>query len=173
MSGPLTLAHVLEFMLDTPMFGDLDEHELSQLVHLMQIVHLREDSVLFREGDPGDAWYVVYDGVLDVQKGGRTLVVLGARSCVGEMAVLDGEPRSATVRAEGEATVLKFTREAFETLRAQGELVVYKLAYHMACTLAARQRETTARLSQWVAQDPAGPAVEHVGSIVEVAAPAE
>lgn len=172
MSGPLNLAQVLSFLLDTPMFGDLDEHELSQIVHEMLIVHLREDQVLFREGDPGDAWYVVYEGSLDVQKDGRTLVVLGPRACVGEMAVLDGSARSATVRAEGEATVFKFTRTSFERMRQENELAVYKLAYHMARTLAARQRQTTEHLSARLAEGPAV-AAEHILPIVEVTSPAE
>lgn len=172
MSGPLNLAQVLSFLLDTPMFGDLDEHELSQIVHQMQIVHLREGQTLFQEGDPGDAWYVVYEGALDVQKGGRTLVALGPRACVGEMAVLDGSARSATIRAEGEATVFKFTRDAFEAMRQANELAVYKLAYHMARTLAARQRDTTQRLSRRIETGEAIP-TEAIRPIVEVSSPAE
>lgn len=173
MSGPLNLEQILRFLLDTPMFGDLDSSELSRVVHLMQITHLRADQVLFREGAPGDAWYVVYDGTLAVRKDGRTLAALSARSCVGEMAVLDGSPRSATVSAHGDATVFRFSRDAFEALRLADDLVAYKLVYHMARTLAVRQRETTERLGAWLRQHPEEAASAAVALLVERATTAE
>ena len=58
MSGPLTLEQIITFLLETPMFGDLDPVELSTIVSVMQLKHLREGTLVFREGDPGDAFAV-------------------------------------------------------------------------------------------------------------------
>ena len=59
---------ILRFLQDAPMFGDLDEDELEHLVQITQIQRLAVGDWVFREGDPGDAWYVVYDGEVEVVK---------------------------------------------------------------------------------------------------------
>jgi CRP-like cAMP-binding protein len=171
MAAPLTLGYIVSFLLDTPMFGDLDESELSQIVHIMQLQHLRPGQVLFREGSPGEAWYVLYEGNVDVLLGAdgdeRVIASLGARSCFGEMAVLDGSPRSATVRAADEATVFRFPRTAFHDLLRQGNLAAYKLVFEMAKVLAARQRATTRTLSSVIGHAEAAPVQHRIAPIVE------
>ncbi|MGC6491573.1 MAG: cyclic nucleotide-binding domain-containing protein [Myxococcota bacterium] len=150
MSGPLTLEQIITFLLETPMFGDLDPVELSTIVSVMQLKHLREGSLVFREGDPGDAWYVLYKGTAEVLKQDgsetRTITTLGARSCFGEMAILDGSPRSATVRALTDCMTFRFPRDGFMSLLESDTLAAYKLVYQMALVLVARQRQTTTRL---------------------------
>lgn len=166
MSGPLNLAQVVSFLMDAPMFRDLDEAELSVLVHRMQIVHLRPGQVLFRAGDLGDAWYVVYRGQLRVDADGRILARVGPPSCVGEMAVLDGSPRSATVSASEDSTVFRFSRDAFEELREAEAPAAHKLVYQMALTLASRQRATTQKLVAWWSGAEAGRSSGDEGSLV-------
>lgn len=150
MPGPLNLEQILTFLLDTPMFGGLDPSELSQIVHIMQVQHLRTGQVLFAEGTPGDAWYVLYDGEVEVQKdpgdGERVIATLGPRACFGEMAILDGSPRSATVVAARTCTVFRFPRADFLGLLEADNLAAYKLVYQMALVLVARQRQTTSEL---------------------------
>jgi CRP-like cAMP-binding protein len=152
MAGPLNLEQLLSFLIDTPMFGDLDTVELSQIVHIMQLKHLRPGQTLFAEGQPGDAWYVVFEGEVDVSRetatGPEVIDHLTPRSCFGEMAILDGSPRSASVAATGDATVLRFPREAFRRLLDEGNLAAYKLVLQMALVLVSRQRETTRRLAE-------------------------
>lgn len=150
MHGGLSLEQIINFLLDAPMFGDLDATELSQVVHIMQVKTLRDGQPVFREGDPGDAWYVLYDGQVEVIKEAegtqRPVTTLGKRSCFGEMAILDGSPRSATVRCQGDVTAFRFPRVEFNDLIAQGNLAAYKLVYQIALVLVARQRRTTQRL---------------------------
>lgn len=151
MANPsITLEEIITFLLEAPMFGDLDASELSQIVHIMQVLRLREGQVVFTEGDVGDAWYVLFDGEVEVVKEGGddqgVLLTLGARTCFGEMAILDGSPRSASVRAKSDATVFKFPRADFALLLAEENLAAYKLVHQMALVLVARQRDTTTRL---------------------------
>lgn len=148
MSGPLNLEQIISFLLDAPMFGDLDASELSEIVHILQVRHLREGQYLFQVGDDGDAWYVSYGGEVDVlvpaaDGSVQRLDRLGAPACFGEMAVLDGSRRSASVRAATDATVLRFPRDAFAQLLKEGNLAAYKLVLQMAVQLAARHRQTT------------------------------
>jgi CRP-like cAMP-binding protein len=146
MRTELTLEQIITFLLDAPMFGDLDSAELSRIVHIMQVKPLRADQMVFQEGDAGDAWYVVYDGELEVMKGRRVIATLGRGACFGEMAILDGSPRSASVRAVTDGTAFRFPRTAFGELLRDGNLAAYKLVHQIALVLAARQRATTSRL---------------------------
>lgn len=151
MAGSLTLEQLISFLMGTPMFGDLDAAELSEIVHIMQLKYLREGQVVFREGTAGDAWYVVYQGEVSAVSEGpdgseRVIAVFGPQSCFGEMAILDGSPRSATVVATQASTVFRFPRADFDQLLKADNLAAYKLVYHLAKVLVARQRQTTARL---------------------------
>lgn len=152
----ITLEQIINFLLEAPMFGDLDAAQLSEIVHIMQVQCVRDGHVVFREGDPGDAWYVIYDGTLEVHKSedflpDRKVATLGPRACFGEMAILDHSPRSASVVARGDATVFRFPRKEFEHLLQQDNLAAYKLIYEMAKVLSARSRKVAQQLSEALA----------------------
>jgi CRP/FNR family cyclic AMP-dependent transcriptional regulator len=156
MATSITLEQIINFLLEAPMFGDLDATQLSQIVHIMQVQRVRDGQVVFREGDAGDAWYVIYDGVLDVYKSeeflpDRRIATLGNRACFGEMAILDHSPRSASVVARGDATVFRFPRKEFEHLLHEDNLAAYKLIYEMAKVLTVRARNTAQQLSEALA----------------------
>jgi CRP-like cAMP-binding protein len=173
MAGSLTLEHIITFLLGAPMFGDLDAIELSQIVHIMQIQHVRPGQLIFREGQPGDAWYVVYSGELEVFAGAvkgaedRILASLGPSACFGEMAILDGSPRSASVRARAASTVFRFPHDDFQTLLRLDNLAAYKLVYHMAKVLVSRQRNTTAQLAALLKENQDRLVQEGLSPIVE------
>jgi CRP/FNR family cyclic AMP-dependent transcriptional regulator len=122
----------------------------------MQVQRVRDGQAIFREGDPGDAWYVIFEGQADVFKQDdflprRRIATLSSRACFGEMAILDHSPRSASVVAAGPCTVFRFPRPDFEQLLAHGNLAAYKLIYEMAKVLCARARDTSAQLSEALA----------------------
>lgn len=150
MTVPLNLEQILGFLLDTPMFSNLGERELSEVVHIMQVQRLRSGQLLFREGDVGDAWYVLYDGEVEIlvqgEQGPQVFTRLAAPAHFGEMAVLDGHLRSASARAATEVSVLRFPRDAFQLLLKQDNLAAYKLVAQMAQGLASRHREMTRRV---------------------------
>src|SRR5262245_47231193 len=82
---------------------------------------LAAGSTLFAEGDPGDALYVVAEGRLTAHvrspQGGTVGVgTFGPAQCVGEMALLTGRPRTASVTADVDSTLVRLPREAFEQL---------------------------------------------------------
>jgi CRP/FNR family cyclic AMP-dependent transcriptional regulator len=173
----LTLGEIIGFLLETAMFGDLSAHELSEVVHVMGVQRLREHQVVFREGDAGDGWYVVFAGEVEVVKSGglgdAVIATLGPRSCFGEMAILDGSPRSATVRATAPSTVLKIPRAAFVELLDAGNLAAFKLIHQMAVVLVARQRSTTARLAELLDVDSDTAVRERLGPIIAGSSVAE
>ena len=168
---------MVDFLMDAPMFGDLDTDELSRIAEIMQIQRLEPGEMVFREGDPGDAWYVVYEGEVEVLKGGadgdRAIALLGRRACFGEMAILDGSPRSASVRATAPLTVLRFPRSGFTSLLHAGTLAAYKLVHQIALVLVSRQRRTTSRLVEVLDAPEPGRLRDALTPIVEQSSVAE
>ena len=151
MDQPISLETVIGFLVATPLFDGLDAAERAEVVRIMEVKRLQNDEEIFHEGDPGDAWYVVFEGSVRVLKdladGPSEIAILGPGTCFGEMAILDGMARSATVRAAGPLTMFKFRRVRFEELLDQGSLGAYKLVAAMARTLSQRQRKLTQQVS--------------------------
>jgi CRP-like cAMP-binding protein len=92
--------------------------------------------VIVREGDPGNAMYVILDGAVRIEPPQGRAVTLKAGSYFGEMSLLDGAPRAAAVRAVGEVTTMMISRGAFTKLRRR-ELQITEVLLR---TLAARLR---------------------------------
>ncbi len=107
---------VLDALRSAPLFAQLPDEDLSRLASMAERRSLAPGDLLLREGDPGDALYVVVSGDLDVtKKSGLTEVSLnrvGPGTIQGEMSAIEGRPRSASVRAITPVEVLRIPREA-------------------------------------------------------------
>jgi signal transduction histidine kinase len=105
-----------------PLFADLPERDLARICADVTERKLGAGEVLFEEGDPGDAAYVVVDGDVEVlmQTGTRDAVVAvrGVGDVIGEGALLRSAPRSATARARADAILLRIPREGVDDLLA-------------------------------------------------------
>ena len=69
--------------------------------------------VIFRQGDSGSVFFVIKAGSVAVQSGNRTLQVLGEGEIFGEMALVDSQPRSASVLAETDCVVVPIGEKQF------------------------------------------------------------
>jgi NTE family protein/lysophospholipid hydrolase len=102
-------------------FGALDDEVRPDVERELSWVCLARDEVLFREGDPGDALYVVLQGRLQVvrERPGlppRVLREIGRGEPVGEIALLTGAARSSTIRAARDSELLRFSERGFHAL---------------------------------------------------------
>ena len=109
---------------------------------------------IFSRGE-GNAWFVIFKGEAEVAKSSpfaptRTVAMLGAHHCFGEMAILDGSLRSASIIARTDVTVFRFPRVPFQDLLEEGNLAAYKLVHAMARTLCERQRGLNHRLTELI-----------------------
>ncbi|HEU5035302.1 MAG TPA: cyclic nucleotide-binding domain-containing protein [Mycobacteriales bacterium] len=81
------------------LFSACTDKELDRLARHAELVDFRAGEVLMTEGESGHEFYVVVDGELGVTSGGQTVAKLGPGAYVGEQALLDPGPRTATVTA--------------------------------------------------------------------------
>ncbi|HEV8277819.1 MAG TPA: cyclic nucleotide-binding domain-containing protein [Streptosporangiaceae bacterium] len=98
-----------------PLFAELPAPAIEGLAAALTPVHARAGTVLIRQCDPGDAYYAIAAGQLDVVQDGRFLRRCGRGDGVGEIALLRTIPRTASVTAYTDATVYALRREPFLT----------------------------------------------------------
>ncbi|HET9043210.1 MAG TPA: cyclic nucleotide-binding domain-containing protein, partial [Burkholderiales bacterium] len=95
------------------LFDAADPAVLAEIEANAEWITLAGGETLFRRGDPGDAAYVVISGRLRILDGARALNEVGAGETLGEMALLSGEPRSATVHAVRDSLLARLPADAF------------------------------------------------------------
>ena len=104
----------------SPLFQGLSDEELNRLIDMAEPVTLRAGGILIKQGDAGDAAYVIISGEFEIQKQtGQSLIKIDVRNpgdVVGEMALLSRAPRNATVISKTDSETLRIPQEAFEEL---------------------------------------------------------
>jgi len=114
-------AEIAEFLQNVRLFREVDRPALLDLTARLRERRLRKGQVLFREGDQGEEMFLVRDGSILVSKAvtGKVEQVLarfGPGDFFGEMSLFDRSPRSATIQAESEATLLALDRDNLSDL---------------------------------------------------------
>jgi NTE family protein len=102
-----------------PLFRDLPDAALQRLAARARVTRWPEEALVFRRGDAADAAFIVASGAVAILGGlgdDEVIASLGPGSVVGELALLTGEPRSATLRAEADTELLAIDRDDFEAL---------------------------------------------------------
>jgi EmrB/QacA subfamily drug resistance transporter len=97
-----------------PLLSQMPEDVRARLAEVAEPIEIAAGDRLFSAGDPADAMYVVTAGLLDVVQDGAVIRQLGAGAVVGELALLSGGRRSASVVARRDAHLLRLTDAAFE-----------------------------------------------------------
>jgi len=98
---------------------------------------------IFKAGDRGDTMYVVLEGEIEIQVGSTTVEIAGPGSIVGEMALIDNEPRSATVVAKTPCRLVTVDQGQFQYIVSEGPF----FALQVMKVMADRLRKTNARLA--------------------------
>ncbi len=107
--APWGRARKVELLVAIPLFSTLSQRELGQVATVTVPSQLPAGAVLTRQGQKGGLAYVIADGRAEVVRGNRRLATLGRGDVVGELSLIDGEPRSATVKAITPLEVLEIS----------------------------------------------------------------
>jgi len=95
------------------MFAETPDEALAELAELLQEIFVQPGDVIVREGETGDSLYIIVDGKVEVVDDNRILNQLEARAVFGELSMLDSSPRTATVRALEETSLLRLDQISF------------------------------------------------------------
>src|SRR5512143_1412792 len=136
-----------------PFFADLPDSDLDWLSTRAEPMEIASGADLIREGEPGDAAYIVLDGEFEVVKrSSRRDIVISVREAgevFGEMALVDQAPRNATVRAVRDGRVLRISGETFKMLLAHSSSA--SLAVLQTVSRRLRQNEALLRQNEKMA----------------------
>jgi CRP-like cAMP-binding protein len=121
-----------------PLFAGLSRRHVGKIAKAGRIVRFHHGTEIVRAGEAGDVLFVVLDGEASVRKPRARALTVDTGSFFGELSLLDGGPRSATVVAQGEVVCFALRRAAFtKLLRAEPAMAIAILT-----ELASRLRAT-------------------------------
>jgi CRP-like cAMP-binding protein len=148
----MTHADKMEVLRRSPLFEMLSEAELEVLAELSRARRFASGELVFREGDAGDALFVLAQGEVEVlarAAGGddRTLATLAPPEAFGEMSLIDREVRSATVRARTDCVALQLGAENFTAFRKRSRDGFTLFLVNVARVLSSRLREANRKLA--------------------------
>lgn len=106
----------LDLLHSIPLFADLDRHHLERLGMLTEEVDVPAGKVLIRQGERGDDLMVIVSGEVGVERNGERVTALGPGDFFGEIALIVGGPRTATVTAEAPGRLLVVNHRDFHAL---------------------------------------------------------
>ncbi|MCH7809663.1 MAG: cyclic nucleotide-binding domain-containing protein [Chloroflexi bacterium] len=102
-----------DLLKSVPIFSELGRGDLSRLAKLMVPRTVKAGDAVIEENDQAAGFFVVSSGKLEAERQGKTLATYGSGDFFGEMALFEGFPRSATVRAVEDSELLAMTRWDF------------------------------------------------------------
>jgi CRP/FNR family transcriptional regulator, cyclic AMP receptor protein len=126
-----------------PIFSELTKRELTSIAKAAKEVNHRKGAVLAREGETGVGFFLILDGVAQVAVGGHHVRDLSRGDFFGEISLLEGGPRTATVTAATQIRLLALTQWVFKRLVEQNPAIASKMLKVMAQRLRSSARSFT------------------------------
>jgi CRP/FNR family transcriptional regulator, cyclic AMP receptor protein len=131
----------IERLKEVPIFEGCTNRQLRSVARIARVFDVAANTVLARAGEPGDEFFLIIDGSVRVEVSSEKHVLLHPGNFFGEMSILDGGPRSATVIADTPVRLLVVSRRQFSILLKD----VPGLTETLLATLSSRVREAEER----------------------------
>ena len=149
----MSLQQEFEVLRRVPFFADIEPSKLKLLAFMSERVGFDDGKIVCRQGDPGDAAYLIIEGEADIvleggPSGSLTVATLGANEIVGEMSILTGAPRNATVRAKGRLIALRIAKEPFMRMVREFPAMAVSIMQELAHRVEANNNQLRAALSE-------------------------
>lgn len=136
----------IEILKQIPLFMHLNYHELVRVLGLTQLRSIDAGETFIHEGEAGNEMFILLTGEVEVTKANQVLTTLTCGVNLGEMAMLDNAPRSASVKAKQASHVLAMRREEFFGIIRSEPVVGTKLLWSLVQVLSGRLRDTNTAL---------------------------
>ena len=149
------LDEISNMLVESDLFNHLPSAELRAAAHYFSITNLAADEVIFHEGEIGNFMCIVHEGSVHVIKSNQNeeqieVVKLGQGRAFGEMAVLDGERRSATCKAAEDSVVLTLSKEALDQMLEEHPRMAARIIRAIAVSLSRRLRMAVGKLVDYI-----------------------
>ena len=148
-----------DFLLSLSLFDSFNVEELKLLSRHMSFINLQRGEFLFLEGDKGDFMGFVVEGIIEVLKKSATgenviIARLAKGSSIGEMALIDKSPRSATVVCKQATVMLTLTSKGFDNLTEKSPTTGVKFIQKISRLLSLNMRRTSSKLADMLQNYP-------------------
>jgi CRP-like cAMP-binding protein len=138
-----TTKDVVASLSKVPLFSGCSSRELQTIARAVKPIDHPKGTVIAREGEPGIGLFVIKSGKADVSIGGKKKAALDAGDFFGEIALLDGGPRTATVTASSDIQLLGLTEWVFRGLMQEHPSIAIKTLEAMAGRLRSATKSAT------------------------------
>jgi len=140
----VSISDVAEHLRTVPIFEGCSKKDLQTIARQVREISHDAGYVIATEGDPGAGLFVIADGEADVTIGGKTVNHMKTGDFFGEMALLDGGPRTATVTSTTPITLYALTEWVFRGLLAEHPTIAMRTLETMAARLRGATKLATA-----------------------------
>jgi CRP/FNR family transcriptional regulator, cyclic AMP receptor protein len=152
------LDEIRDMLLNSPLLSNFPPGEILSAARYFSLNHVAQDDVIFNEGDMGTFMCLIIDGNISVQKSnleGKNidLANLPKGRTFGEMAVLDGERRSATCIAATDGTLLILSKDSLEKMILESPTIAAKVIRAIAVSLSRRLRMADGKMVDYQIYD--------------------
>ncbi|MCL4869664.1 MAG: cyclic nucleotide-binding domain-containing protein [Anaerolineae bacterium] len=106
------------FLRTVPLFAPIPDYVLAAVAQIVEEVELPTAETFIHEGEIEDCMYIVVEGQVRVHRQEKTIITLGPGKSVGELAVLDPEPRAAAVTTQEPTLLFRITKPLFDEVMA-------------------------------------------------------
>ncbi|MCX7620105.1 MAG: cyclic nucleotide-binding domain-containing protein [Acidimicrobiales bacterium] len=132
----------LKHLAEVPLFSTCSTRDLQKIAKAADELQVDEEREIVTQGATGHEAFIIVDGTVAVKRNGRRVATLGPGDCFGELALLDGGPRTASVITESPVTLLVLGQREFAALIDE----VPGLAHKIMVALARRIRELDSKI---------------------------
>jgi len=122
----------VEMLQNSPLWTGLTKQDLGLVVKSWRERSFEPGRNIVSEGEAGDSFYLILEGLVEVRSGGKLLSRLGPGQFFGEMAILENQPRSADVIAVEASRLLVLSAPAFKTLIFANPKIALKMLHEFA-----------------------------------------
>ena len=157
----------LEVLKGMQMFRFLSYKELVRVGTIAEMIELQTDQVVFSQGQPGDAMYVVVSGSVRLAKGDKVVAELGKGHHFGEMSLVDRSTRSLTATAAEQTRLVVISRADFYDIIKREPASAVKMLWSFVQVLGQRLRKTTNDLSDALHGDRHGEETEEENLVAD------
>jgi len=133
----LTTIEKVIFLKSVDIFEHATVEQLGRIAGLTEEVHFKPGEIIFEEGQPGDAFYLLLSGQVVIERNGNTLREIKEKEAFGTLEVLDFHPRAVTAKAVDQVRALKLNGQEFHDLLSV-DIEMVEAVFRMLCGLVRR-----------------------------------